>query len=148
MLVGLISDTHGLLRPEALAALQGSQLIVHAGDIGKPEILDELRTIAPTFAVRGNNDSQAWAAALPEKEIVEVAGGQVWVLHQIAHLFRGAVGDRCVAVVFGHTHNAEVIDLPSGTYVNCGNWLRGSSYVEIDHGDVSLHTWNANRRAA
>jgi len=75
MLVGLISDTHGLLRPEALAALQGSQLIVHAGDIGKPEILDELRTIAPTFAVRGNNDSQAWAAALPEKEIVEVAGG-------------------------------------------------------------------------
>jgi uncharacterized protein len=121
MLVGLISDTHGLLRPEALAALQGSQLIVHAGDIGKPEILDELRAIAPTFAVRGNNDTQAWAAALPEKEIVEVAGRQVWVLHQIAHLFRGAVGDRCVAVVFGHTHKPWIETRNGVLYINPGS---------------------------
>jgi uncharacterized protein len=70
MLVGLISDTHGLVRPEALAVLQGSELIIHAGDIGEPEVLDALRGIAPTFAVRGNNDTQAWAGSLPEKEIV------------------------------------------------------------------------------
>jgi uncharacterized protein len=108
MLIGLISDTHGLLRPEALTALLGSQLIIHAGDIGKPEILDALRTIAPTFAVRGNNDTQAWAAALPEKEIVEAAGRQIWVLHQIAHLYREPVDGRCAAVVFGHTHKPWV----------------------------------------
>ena len=63
--VGLISDTHGLLRPEALAALQGSDLIIHAGDVGSPDVLDALRALAPTFAVRGNVDAGAWAASLP-----------------------------------------------------------------------------------
>jgi putative phosphoesterase len=71
MLVGLISDTHGLLRPEALAALRGSDLISHAGDVGKPEVLARLRELAPTFAVRGNIDTPAWAAALPATEVVE-----------------------------------------------------------------------------
>src|SRR5262245_66692719 len=104
MLVGLISDTHGLVRPEALAALEGSELIIHAGDIGTPEVLEVLRAIAPTFAVRGNNDTQAWAAAVPEREIVEAAGQRVCVLHQIGQLFREPVADGCAAIVFEHTH--------------------------------------------
>ena len=69
--VGVISDTHGLLRPEAVSALRGSDLIIHAGDVGKPEVLDELRRIAPTFVVRGNVDKGSWAAALPIVELVE-----------------------------------------------------------------------------
>jgi uncharacterized protein len=121
MLIGLVSDTHGLLRPEALAALQGSQLIIHAGDIGKPEILDELRAIAPTFAVRGNNDTQAWAAGLPEKEVIEAGGRQIWVLHQIARLYREIVDDRCIAVVFGHTHKPWVETRNDVLYINPGS---------------------------
>jgi len=121
MLVGLISDTHGLLRPEARAALRGSQIIIHAGDIGTPEILDDLRAIAPTFAVRGNNDTQAWAAALPEKETVDAAGRQIWVLHQIAHLYREAVGEGCIAVIFGHTHKPWIATRDGVLYVNPGS---------------------------
>jgi uncharacterized protein len=121
MLVGLISDTHGLVRPEALAALQGSELIIHAGDIGKPEVLDELRAIAPTVAVRGNNDTQAWAAAVPEKEIVEAGGRQIWVLHRIGQLYREPVADGCAAVVFGHTHQPWVETRNGVLYINPGS---------------------------
>ena len=71
MLVGIISDTHGLLRPEAIAALRGSDLIIHAGDVGKPEVIDQLRGIAPIFAVRGNVDTQPWSAILPETQTVQ-----------------------------------------------------------------------------
>jgi len=71
--VGVISDTHGLVRPEALRALDGSELIVHAGDIGSPEVIAALERIAPVSAVRGNNDREQWAAAIPETEVVEVA---------------------------------------------------------------------------
>ena len=121
MLVGLISDTHGLLRPEALAALKDSELIIHAGDIGTPEVLEALRTIAPTFAVRGNNDTQAWAAAVPEREIVEVAGRRICVLHQVGHLFREPVADGCAAVVFGHTHKPSVETRKGVLYINPGS---------------------------
>ena len=74
MIVGLISDTHGLLRPQAIAALQGSSVIIHAGDVGKPEILERLRAIAPTFAVRGNIDTQPWASALPDDGTISRSG--------------------------------------------------------------------------
>jgi uncharacterized protein len=121
MLVGLISDTHGLVRPEALAVLQGAELIIHAGDIGEPEVLDALRGIAPTFAVRGNNDTQAWAASLPEKEIVEVGERQILVLHQIAQLYREPVVDGCAAVVFGHTHKPWVETRKGVLYTNPGS---------------------------
>jgi putative phosphoesterase len=121
MLVGLISDTHGLLRPEALAALEKSQLIIHAGDIDTPEVLDALRTIAPTFAVRGNNDTQAWAANVPERQIVEVEGHRIYVVHQIGHLFREAAPDGCSAIVFGHTHKPLVETRSGVLYVNPGS---------------------------
>lgn len=121
MLVGLISDTHGLVRPEALAALKCSEIIIHAGDIGSPEVLDELRTIAPTFAVRGNNDIQAWAASVPERQIVEAGERQIWVLHQVGQLYREPVADGCAAVVFGHTHEPWVKDRNGVLYINPGS---------------------------
>jgi putative phosphoesterase len=82
-MIGLISDTHGLLREEALAALAGCDLIVHAGDVGRPEILDRLRVIAPVVAIRGNIDTSAWAAALPETAAAEHAGVLLYVLHDV-----------------------------------------------------------------
>ena len=120
MLVGLISDTHGLLRPEALAALQGADLIVHAGDIGKPEVLDRLREVAPTFAVRGNIDTEAWAAALPTTEAVEVGPRVLWVLHDIAQLdLDPTVG--FAAVVFGHSHKPSMETRDGVLYINPGS---------------------------
>ena len=84
--VGVISDTHGLVRPEAVAALAGSELIIHAGDVGGPEVLEELGRLAPVVAVRGNNDRGAWAEALPEYEAVEVNRSFVYVLHDLKEL--------------------------------------------------------------
>jgi putative phosphoesterase len=121
MLIGLISDTHGLLRPEALAALRGSDLILHAGDIGTPEVLDRLRELAPTFAVRGNNDTQAWAEALPARETVEADGVPICMVSQVAHLFREPVAPGCAAVVFGHTHQPAIETRKGLLYVNPGS---------------------------
>src|ERR1700731_1987082 len=81
--IGLISDTHGLLRPEALRALEGSQLIIHAGDVGKPEIINALEALAPVVAVRGNVDTEAWASPLPETEVVETDLATIYVLHDV-----------------------------------------------------------------
>jgi uncharacterized protein len=86
MLVGIISDTHGLMRPEAIAALQGSELIIHAGDVGKPEVIDQLNAIAPTHAVRGNVDTQSWARTLPDTKVIEAGGLRVFVQHIRAEL--------------------------------------------------------------
>jgi putative phosphoesterase len=120
MLVGLISDTHGLLRPEALAALQGSDLIIHAGDVGRPEVLDRLREVAPTFAVRGNIDTQPWAAALPMTEAVEAGPHLIWVLHDIAQLdLDPTVG--FAAVVYGHSHKPSIETRDGVLYVNPGS---------------------------
>jgi putative phosphoesterase len=120
MLVGLISDTHGLLRPEAVAALRGSTLIIHAGDIGRPEVLERLRDIAPTFAVRGNVDTQAWAAALPATEAVEARRQLIWVLHDIAQLdLDPSVG--FAAVVYGHSHKPSIERRDGVLYVNPGS---------------------------
>jgi putative phosphoesterase len=120
LVVGLISDTHGLLRAEALAALQGSDLIVHAGDVGKPEVLDRLRELAPTFAVRGNIDTQPWAAALPLNDAVQAGPHLVWVLHDIAHLdLDPTVG--FAAVVYGHSHQPAIETREGVLYVNPGS---------------------------
>jgi putative phosphoesterase len=100
-LVGVISDTHGLLRPEAIAALRGVKHILHAGDVGAPEVLDGLRALAPVTAVRGNNDRDAWAAALPETALVELGGARILVIHDVREL-RDARG--AAVVVAGHSH--------------------------------------------
>ncbi|HWE18346.1 MAG TPA: metallophosphoesterase family protein [Hyphomicrobiaceae bacterium] len=120
MLIGLISDTHGLVRPQALAALKASDLIIHAGDIGRPEVLERLRDIAPTFAVRGNVDTQAWAAALPATEAVEARRQLIWVLHDIAQLdLDPSVG--FAAVVYGHSHKPSIERRDGVLYVNPGS---------------------------
>jgi uncharacterized protein len=120
MHIGLISDTHGLARPEALAALKDSDLLIHAGDIGRPEVLDRLRDIAPTFAVRGNVDTQAWAAALPATEAVEAGRQLIWVLHDIAQLDLDP-GVGFAAVVYGHTHKPSIERRDGVLYVNPGS---------------------------
>src|SRR6266851_4509458 len=94
--IGLISDTHGLLRKEAVEALRGSELIIHAGDVGKPEILEELRKIAPVIAVRGNVDTAPWARTLPETAVAEAGATLIYVLHDVKALYMnpGSAGPR------------------------------------------------------
>jgi len=100
----VISDTHGVLRPEALTALQGSDYIIHAGDIGDPTILDRLAEIAPMTAVRGNIDKAAWAKKIPTTNVLEVAGVSIYVLHDLADLDLKPEAAHFAAVVSGHSH--------------------------------------------
>lgn len=100
----MISDTHALVRDEALAALRGSDLIVHAGDIGGPDVLDALRAIAPVYAVRGNNDRDAWGRTLPHTEVVEVGGHLLYLVHDIADLDVDPAAAGFAAVIYGHSH--------------------------------------------
>ena len=110
MQIGVISDTHGLLRPEAVGALKGSELIIHAGDVGAPEILEALRRIAPVVAVRGNVDTAPWARILPLTEVVEAGGSLLYVLHQVDHLDLDPGSAGFAAVICGHSHkpSAEI----------------------------------------
>jgi uncharacterized protein len=104
MKVGVISDTHGLLRPEALAALQGSKYIIHAGDIGEAGILKELSAIAPVTAVRGNVDRDAWARKVPTTEVLEVGGLLIYVLHTLEQMDLKPEAAGFSVVVSGHSH--------------------------------------------
>ena len=104
MLIGVISDTHGLLRPEALAALKGSDYIIHAGDIGDPAVLDKLGEIAPVTAVRGNVDKAAWAKKIPSSNVLEVSGVSIYVLHDLAQLDLKPDASGFAAVISGHSH--------------------------------------------
>jgi len=119
--VGLISDTHGLLRPEALAFLAGSDHIVHAGDICEPGVLDALAAIAPVTAVRGNNDRGAWAERLRETELVQA--GEVWLyaIHDRAQIDIDPVAAGVGVVVFGHSHRPSVEERDGVLYVNPGS---------------------------
>jgi len=119
--VGLISDTHGLLRPEAFDALRGSHLIVHAGDVGAPGILASLRELAPVVAVRGNVDRGAWAEALAETESVSVGGIRIHVVHDLAALSLDPVSAAVDVVVFGHSHQPLVERRGRALYVNPGS---------------------------
>jgi len=102
--IGVISDTHGLLRPQALDALAGSQLVVHAGDIGSPNILPALARLAPVEAVRGNVDTAAWARSIPETAVVEVQGRTLYVLHDLKQLDLDPRAAGFDAVISGHSH--------------------------------------------
>jgi uncharacterized protein len=102
--VGVISDTHGLLRPEALAALRGSDYIIHAGDIGDPAILEALAKIAPVTAVRGNVDREAWAKRIPATNVLEVGSLSIHVLHNLAELDLKPEAAGFAAVIYGHSH--------------------------------------------
>ncbi|HKQ12179.1 MAG TPA: metallophosphoesterase family protein [Steroidobacteraceae bacterium] len=119
--IGVISDTHGLLRWEAEAALAGVDHIIHAGDVGTPEILERLRRIAPVTAVRGNNDKGSWADPLPATAIVDICDQRLYVVHDIAHLDVDPVADRIAAVIAGHSHKPSVSEQDSVLFLNPGS---------------------------
>jgi uncharacterized protein len=102
--VGVISDTHGLLRPQAIAALRGSDCIIHAGDVGDPAILTELSGIAPITAVRGNVDRERWARDLPATNVLQLNGVAIYVLHDLAELDLDPRSANFAVVIFGHSH--------------------------------------------
>ena len=119
--MGLISDTHGLLRPEATAFLHGSDFIVHAGDIVDAAILDRLAAIAPVTAVRGNNDKGAWAMRLSETEVLEIDEVLIYVLHDLAALDVDPAAAGFRVVVSGHSHRPRITERDGVLYVNPGS---------------------------
>ena len=119
--IGVISDTHGLLRPEALAALQGSDYIIHAGDIEDPEILDRLNEIAPVTAVRGNVDYGPWADKIPETNVLEAEGVSIYVLHVLDQLELKPEAAGFAAVIYGHSHIPKQETKSGVLYFNPGS---------------------------
>jgi putative phosphoesterase len=118
MKVGLISDTHGLMRPEALEAFKGVEHIIHCGDIGEGAVLEALRRIAPVTAVRGNNDTGPWANDIPETAQLQLEDTRIYVIHDLAELDSFAV---CDVVVSGHSHIPEVYTEEGVLFVNPGS---------------------------
>lgn len=143
MRVGLISDTHGLLRPGALAFLAGSDHLVHAGDIGGADILAALRAIAPLTVVRGNNDAGAWAESIRDVERVAVGGLQLCVVHDIAD-YRAAPADR--VVVTGHSHRPLVAEREGVLFVNPGSAGRRRFTLPIALGELLIDDGVARAR--
>jgi putative phosphoesterase len=120
LLVGVISDTHGLLRPAALRALQGCALIVHAGDVGKLEVLEGLRVVAPVMAVRGNVDRDPWNEDLPPSRVVEAGDVYLYVVHDLNELSIDPAGGGFSAVISGHSHQPSVKERSGVLYLNPG----------------------------
>jgi putative phosphoesterase len=119
--IGLISDTHGLLRPGAIEALRGSDAIIHAGDIGDPQILAELSRLAPVTAVRGNIDRGAWADSLPDTAVLQVGAAAIYVLHNVADLDLDPRVAGFLAVVSGHSHQPGSREKDGVLFVNPGS---------------------------
>ena len=119
--LGVISDTHGLLRPEAVQALRGSDRILHAGDVGSPEILEALAKIAPVTAVRGNVDTDPWARALPATEVVEAGGVSIYMLHDLGQLNLNPEAALFRVVVYGHSHQPKIEEKNGVLYFNPGS---------------------------
>ena len=119
--VGVISDTHGLLRPEVIMELTGSDLIIHAGDIGKAEVLDALEPIAPLHAIKGNNDHGAWAKKLPGTMILTVGGVRLYLIHDVHELSFEPSKDGIATVISGHSHKPSIIERDGVLFVNPGS---------------------------
>jgi putative phosphoesterase len=142
--IGLISDTHGLQRPQALRALEGSDLIIHAGDVGDPEILEALKTLAPVFAVRGNVDTEPWALALPETEVIETDPATIYVLHDVHALDLDPVAAGFHIIVSGHSHKPSRTEHAGVLFLNPGSAgpRRFDLPVTVARLDVSQKPWN------
>jgi len=121
MIIGVISDTHGLLRKEAVEALRGADHILHAGDVGVPEILEALAQIAPVTAIRGNVDTESWAGALPETELVEIGALSIYMLHDLGRLDLKPEAAGIRAVVYGHSHQPKIAEKNGVLYFNPGS---------------------------
>lgn len=119
--IGLISDTHGLLREEAMLALQGVERIIHAGDIGDPQVLEALKQIAPLVAVRGNNDRAAWADAIPLTDVLQIGGVSIYVLHDVNELDLAPEAAGFQVVVSGHSHHPSITTDAGVLFVNPGS---------------------------
>jgi putative phosphoesterase len=119
--VGVISDTHGLLRPEAFEALKEADLIIHAGDIGSTSVIDDLKAIAPVIAVRGNMDRGPWAAGLPVREIIELEQGLLYVIHDVSRLECDPNAASVKAVISGHSHRPRIKKHNGILYLNPGS---------------------------
>jgi uncharacterized protein len=119
--LGIIADTHGLLRPEAVVALAGAERIIHAGDIGRPEVLQALEAVAPVIAVRGNNDQGTWAAAIPDMAVVDVADLRFYVLHDVKALDFDPAPAGFSAVICGHSHQPRLEQRAGVWFVNPGS---------------------------
>ena len=119
--LGVISDTHGRLRPEAVQALRGSDRILHAGAVGAPEILEALAHIAPVTAIRGNIDTEPWARALAATEVVEIAGISIYMLHNLARLDLKPEAAGFRAVIYGHSHHPKIEEKNGILYFNPGS---------------------------
>lgn len=122
--IGVISDTHGLLRPEALDALRGVELIIHAGDAGRPEVLTALQEVAPVMAVRGNVDRGAWADALPEWQVVAAGPARLYVTHDVHYLAWFGVDPAApgyAAIISGHSHRASIAMRDGVLWLNPGS---------------------------
>lgn len=122
MLIGVISDTHGLLRPEAVAHLRGVERIIHAGDIGKPEVIAALEALAPVTAVRGNVDTGQWALRYPVRQFLTLGDGvEVLVLHNLNDLKRHPADRELRVIISGHTHSPVVTEREGVLYINPGS---------------------------
>ena len=143
-IAGLISDTHGLLRPEAVRALVGSDLIIHAGDVGAPEILDALRKLAPVVAVRGNVDTATWAMELPATAVAEVGGTLIYVLHDLNSLDIDPFVAGFAVVVSGHSHQPARFERGGVLFVNPGSAgrRRFKLPVTVARLDLVRKPWN------
>lgn len=136
MRVGLISDTHGLLRPEALAFLRGSNHIIHAGDITGPEILAPLEAIAPLTVVRGNNDRGAWAETIPETAVLRVGTLAIYVIHDLKELPIDPAAAGMRVVVAGHSHKPSQAERGGVLYVNPGSAGRRRFRLPVSVGEL------------
>jgi putative phosphoesterase len=138
MQVGLISDTHGLLRPEALDFLAGCDHIVHGGDIGGPDILERLASIAPLTVVRGNNDSAAWARSIPDTARLELGSVSLYVIHDLKTLAIDPAAAGVRVVVSGHSHKPSCVERGGVLYVNPGSAGKRRFSLPIAAGELLL----------
>jgi len=143
-LIGVISDTHGLVRPQAIEALAGVDMILHAGDIGNAAVLDELREIAPVVAVRGNNDKGEWAESLPNWEVIEIGSVSIYMLHDLKEIDISPAGTFQV-VISGHSHKPVIEERRGVLYVNPGSAgpRRFNLPISMAHVEVAAGAVNA-----
>src|SRR5215475_1140587 len=141
--IGLISDTHGLLRPEAVEALRGSELVLHAGDVGKQEVLEELRKLAPVVAIRGNVDTDLWCSTLKNSELVETSAATFYLIHNIGDLDLNPAAAGINVVLFGHSHQPTQYKKDGVLYINPGSAgpRRFSLPITIARLDLSVSPW-------
>ncbi|HEX7026807.1 MAG TPA: metallophosphoesterase family protein [Gammaproteobacteria bacterium] len=121
MLIGIISDTHGLLRPQAVDVLQGSELVIHAGDIGSADVVERLSNIAPVVAIRGNVDTGEWAEKFPAEEVIKVHGRHLYVLHNLNEIDLDPAAAGFDVVISGHSHKPLINKKDGVLYVNPGS---------------------------